>query len=354
MIGGRDIHVAFTDAAEELDEILATVRIYADDDGDLTGNREILLFLLVTSLLAVAVTLGGAFVVSRPERAAVLTGYKFLAPSFVVLLIFVLTPVLFSLYLSFHSWNVVSSAKPFVGLDNFEALLSDRYFWTAFLNTVIYSLHVPIGMALALLLAVLMNQNIRGGRILRSLYFLPSVSSFVAVALVWKWLYHPQFGLFNYGLGILGIPPLDWLAHPSTALVSVMLLSIWMTVGYQMIIFLAGLQGIPGELYEAARVDGAGTIRRFWHVTVPLLQPTTFFVLVTSVIASFQVFTLIYVMTQGGPVRSTDVVVFHIYQNAWEYLRMGYASAMSWVLFLVILAATWLQFRFAGRNISYG
>lgn len=354
MIAGRDIHAAFTDAAEELDIILASVRVYADDDGDLTGNREILLFLLLTSLLALAVALGGAFVVSRPERAAVLTGYKFLAPSFVVLLVFILTPVLFSLYLSFHSWNIVSSAKPFVGLTNFEALLSDRYFWSAFLNTAIYSLHVPIGMALALLLAVLMSQNIRGGRILRSLYFLPSVSSFVAVALVWKWLYHPQFGLFNYALGLFGIPPLDWLAHPSTALLSVMVLSIWMTVGYQMIIFLAGLQGIPGELYEAATVDGAGVIRRFWHITIPLLRPTTFFVLVTSIIASFQVFTLIYVMTQGGPVRSTDVVVFHIYQNAWEYLRMGYASAMSWVLFLVILAATWLQFRFAGRNVSYG
>ncbi|HMB93796.1 MAG TPA: extracellular solute-binding protein [Rhodothermales bacterium] len=354
LIADRDIHEGFTEAAHEIDEVLATVRVYTEDTSNLRGNREILLFLILTALLAVAAATAGTFVVPKPERRPLLTGYRFLAPSFILLLIFILTPVLFSLYLSFHEWNVVSSNKPFVGLDNFVRLFDDRRFWHAFVNTAVYTLHVPLGMAIALVLAVLMNQNIRGARLLRALYFLPSISSFVAVALVWKWLYHPQFGLFNYGLAVFGLPPLDWLSNPQTALLSVMLLSIWMAVGYQMIIFLAGLQGIPGEMYEAAEVDGAGPLRRFWHITLPMLKPTTFFVLVTSVISSFQVFSLIYVMTQGGPVRSTDVVVFHIYQNAWEYLQMGYASAMSWVLFLVILLATWIQFRLAGRDVSYG
>lgn len=354
MIGGRDLERTFTMAAEEIDEVLATVRVYTEDESSLAGNREILFFLLVTSVLALGFAVVGAFVVSTPERARLLTAYSFLWPSFLVLLVFVLTPVLFSLYLSFHEWNVVSAVKPFVGLDNFRRLLGDHRFWHAFLNTAVYTLHVPVGMVIALVLATLMNQDIRGAKILRALYFLPSISSFVAVALVWKWLYHPQFGLLNYTLGLFGLPSYDWLSDPNTALLSVMILSVWMAVGYQMIIFLAGLQGIPGEFYEAAEVDGASVLQRFWHITLPMLKPTTFFVLVTSVISSFQVFSLVYVMTQGGPVRSTDVVVFHIYQNAWEYLRMGYASAMSWVLFLVILAATWAQFRFMGRDVNYG
>ncbi|MFQ6617998.1 MAG: carbohydrate ABC transporter permease [Fidelibacterota bacterium] len=197
-----------------------------------------------------------------------------------------------------------------------------------------------------------MNQRIKGVNLLRTLYFLPSVSSFVAISLVWTWLYHPQFGLANYILGFLGLGPFGWLSEPSTALISIMIMTIWMGIGYQMVIFLAGLQGIPEGLYEASRIDGASAWQRFWNITLPLLKPTTFFVLVTSVIASFQVFTSIYVMTEGGPMRSTDVVVYHIYKNAWDYLKMGYASAMAWVLFLIIMAATWIQFKFMGREVE--
>jgi len=166
-------------------------------------------------------------------------------------------------------------------------------------------------------------------------------------------MYHPQFGLANYLLGLPGLPTLNWLRDPSTALLSIMLMSIWMGLGYQMVIFLAGLQGIPNELYEAARTDGATAWQRFWKITLPLLMPTTFFILVTSPISSFQVFSSIYVMTEGGPLHSPDVVVYHIYQNAWEYLKMGYASAMSWVLFVIIMIATWLQFKFVGKNAEY-
>jgi len=198
-----------------------------------------------------------------------------------------------------------------------------------------------------------MNQKIRGVNFLRTLFFLPSVSSFVAIALVWQWMYHPQFGLANYLLNFLGLPPLNWLRDPATALIAIMLMSIWMGLGYQMVIFLAGLQNIPPELYEAARTDGATAWQRFWKITLPLLMPTTFFILVTSLIGSFQVFSSIYVMTEGGPLRSTDVVVYHIYQNAWEYLKMGYASAMAWVLFLIVMVATWLQFKVLGNRMEY-
>jgi ABC-type sugar transport system permease subunit len=168
------------------------------------------------------------------------------------------------------------------------------------------------------------------------------------------WIYHPTFGVANFLLGVVGIAPLQWLNSSDTAMISVIIFSIWLSMGYQMVIFLSGLQGIPEELHDASRIDGANNWQRFWRVTFPLLKPTTFFVLVTSLIGSFQVFTSIYVMTAGGPVRSTDVIVYHIYQAAWEQLRMGYASAMSWILFLIIMVVTWIQFKLIGREVEYG
>jgi len=188
---------------------------------------------------------------------------------------------------------------------------------------------------------------------LRALYFLPSVMSFVAIALVWMWIYHPTFGAANYLLSFVGLPPLQWLNDTQTAMLSVVVFTVWLGMGYQMVIFLAGLQGIPEELYDAARIDGAGAWQRFKRITVPMLKPTTFFILITSLIGSFQTFTSIYVMTAGGPVGSTDVIVYHIYKAAWEQLRMGYASAMAWVLFILIMIASWIQFRVVGRNIDY-
>jgi multiple sugar transport system permease protein len=208
-------------------------------------------------------------------------------------------------------------------------------------------------MILALSVALLMHKRLKGISILRALYFLPSVTSFVAIALVWIWIYHPVFGAANFFLSLLGLPAIQWLNSASTAMVSVIIFSIWMGLGYQMVIFLAGLQGIPEEYYEVARIDGASSWKRFCYITAPLLKPTTFFILVTSLISSFQVFTTIYMMTAGGPVGSTDVIVYHIYKAAWEQLRMGYASAMSWVLFVIIMIATWLQFRLAGKHFDY-
>jgi multiple sugar transport system permease protein len=217
-------------------------------------------------------------------------------------------------------------------------------------NTAVYVLFVPLGMIVALALALLMNRGLPGERLLRALFFLPYITSFVAISLVWRWMFEPDVGILNGLLGCFGIGPLPWLASPRTALPSLMLMSIWMYAGYMMILFLAGLQGIPASLYESARMDGASAWQQFRRITLPLLRPTTLFVLVTMVIFMFQVFTAVYVMTEGGPLHATDVVVYHIYRNAWEYLRLGYASAMAWVLFLIVFLLTLVQFRWLGRE----
>ena len=284
----------------------------------------------------------------REAKAA----WAFITPSLALLLVFSAAPLLFAFYLSFHRWNLLEPARPFVGLQHYIDLASDGLFWNAAKNTAIYSLYVPATMVCALGVASLLNRRIKGVALLRAVFFLPYITSFVAISIVWQWMYDPDFGLFNWMLGVIGLGPYPWLNSPSTALLALIIMAIWIHIGFQMIIFLAGLQAIPAELYEAAMIDGAGPWRRFRKITLPLLKPTTFFVLVTSVIGSFQVFTFVYVMTEGGPLHSTDVIVYHIYQNAWQFLRMGYASAMSWVLFAVIFAITLLQFRFLGGRMA--
>jgi multiple sugar transport system permease protein len=209
-------------------------------------------------------------------------------------------------------------------------------------------------MALALVAALALNRPGRVVRWVRTAFFVPYVSSVVAVALVWQWILNPDFGLLNGALAAVGIAPVDWLGDPRTALVAVMLISVWVQLGYQMTVFLAGLQGIPPAYLDAARVDGAGAWQRFWRVTFPLLRPVVLFVLVTGVIGSFQVFTYVYVLTDGGPLHATDVVVYRIYQVAWEFLQFGYASALALVLFALLLGLTWAQFRLLGRRVEYG
>jgi multiple sugar transport system permease protein len=274
--------------------------------------------------------------------------WAFLAPSFLHLLVFSVGPILFAFWLSFHEWNLLEPARPFVGLDNYRELAGDADFWRAIRNTTVYVLFVPAGMAVALGLALFVNRRIPGVRIMRTILFLPYITSFVAISLVWRWMFQPDVGLFNNLLGRVGIPPQPWLSSPSSALPSLMLMSVWMYAGYMMVIFLAGLQNIPETLYESAKIDGAGPWRRFLHITLPMLRPTLLFILVTMVIFMFQVFTAVYVMTEGGPLHATDVVVYHVYRAAWEYLRMGYASAMAWVLFAIVFVITLIQFRWLG------
>jgi ABC-type sugar transport system permease subunit len=355
MVNGKPMHETMTSYAAKIDHQLEMIREHQSFEfKPIREHSDILRFFAVVVALVVLAS-GAMYLRSRGKaRSATRTAIGFLAPSLLHLTVFVFTPIAFAAYLSLHRWDVVVPDKPFVGLENFKEMLTDATFWKALKNTVVYTLNVPIAMTISLGVALMTNQRLKGVAFLRALYFLPSVTSFVAIALVWMWIYHPTFGVANFVLGFLGIPPVQWLNSTDTAMVSVIIFSVWLSLGYQMVVFLAGLQGIPEEFHDAARIDGANSWQRFWRVTLPLLKPTTFFILVTSVISSFQVFTSIYVMTGGGPVGSTDVIVYHIYQAAWEELRMGYASAMSWVLFVIIMIATWIQFRFIGRETEYG
>ena len=308
-----------------------------------------------------AAALGSALLVSlilfllplsvRPRTLRrTLAAWGFLAPAGALLLVFTFGPLLFSLWISLHEWHLVDPAHPFTGIDNYRALLADGSWWSAIRNTAVFTLHVPLAMAVALALAILTQGSRRAVRWARLALFLPSITSVVAVAVVWKWLLNDGYGLVNRALEGMGLGSVAWLTSPDIALATLMAISVWMVVGYQMVVFQAGLAAIPRDFYDAARVDGAGPLQRFRHITLPGLRHTLFFVLVTSVIGSFQVFGLVYVMTEGGPLGATDVAVYHIYREAWEFLRFGNAAAMSWILFAVVFAATWLHFRFLERR----
>jgi len=288
---------------------------------------------------------------ARPRALSrTLAAWGFLTPAAALLLLFTFGPLLFSLWISLHDWRLVDPAHPFLGLANYRALLGDGAWWSAVRNTGVFTLHVPLAMAVALSLALLTRESRRAVRWARLALFLPSITSVVAIAVIWKWLLNDGYGLANRVLGAIGLGPVAWLSSPDIALVSLMVIGVWMVVGYQMVVFQAGLAAIPRVWYDAATVDGAGPWQRFRHITLPGLRHTLFFVLVTSVIGSFQVFGLVYVMTEGGPLGATDVAVYHIYREAWEFLRFGNAAAMSWILFGVVFAATWLHFRFLERR----
>ena len=279
-------------------------------------------------------------------------GYLFILPSFVHLIIFLAIPLVFSFYLSFTDWRGANIQNaPFIGLGNYDFLRGDRRFWAAMLNSARYTLMaVPLGMAISLAIAVVMNQKLRGVYIFRTLFFMPVISSWVAVAVIWVTLLDTRSGIINYLLDLAGLPVVNFLGDPNTALPTLVLIAIWKGAGFQMVIWLAGLQAIPQELHEAAAIDGASRWQGFWRITLPLLKPTTFFLAITGVIGSFQVFTPVYVMTRGGPLGSTDVVVYRIYQRAFQDFDMGYASAQSWILFAVIFTATVLQLWYTRRR----
>lgn len=279
-------------------------------------------------------------------------GYLFILPSLLHLTFFLVVPMLFSLYLSFHDWNGPKFQNaPFIGLDNYAFLVGDKRFWNAMRNTAYYTaLSVPLGMAVSLLIALVMNQKLRGIYFFRTLFFMPVISSWVAVSVIWITLLDPQVGVVNYLLKLAGLPAVNWLGDPRWAMPSIVLIAVWKGAGFNMVIWLAGLQAIPNELHEAAAIDGASRVQGFWHVTLPLLAPTTFFLAITGVIGSFQVFSPVYVITKGGPLDSTDVVVFRIFQRAFAEFKMGYASSQAWVLFLIIFTATLLQFWYMRRR----
>ncbi|MCC6804445.1 MAG: sugar ABC transporter permease [Anaerolineae bacterium] len=279
----------------------------------------------------------------------------FIAPSLIGLLLFIFVPIGTSLWLSFQDWNLLSPPK-FIGLDNFSELLSDPAFWSAFRYTLGYIiLYIPPVFVLALGLALLLNQKLRGVVLVRTVTFLPVVASWVVVSLMWKWIFNPQYGLVNYGLSWFGIQGPAWLFDTNSALYAMAITSIWKDLGYVAVLYLGGLQGISEVYYEAARIDGANQWQRLRHITLPLLTPTMFFIVIILLINSFQVFDQFWLMPmrESAAARQIQVIVTDVVRNAFSYNRMGYASAMSWVLFVLIFIVTFVQFRLQKRWVHY-
>jgi multiple sugar transport system permease protein len=277
----------------------------------------------------------------------------FLLPSAIPLFVFTLVPMVSSLWVSLHKWNLISPMQ-WVGLDNYTNLLTDPMTRRVLLHTLIYVVgYLPLVYAGGLGLALVLNQRLKGRAFLRATYFLPVVTSWVVVALVWKWLLNPANGLVNQLLGVVGLPQPGWWTDPQWALPAVILSSAWKDLGFVMVILLAGLQAIPSDVHEAAVVDGASAWQRFWRITLPLLSPSTFFVVVISLINGFQVFDQVYVMTGGGPAGSSQVVVGQIYDLTFRYGRAGEASALSWILFALILVITVVQIRGQRKWVHY-
>jgi ABC-type sugar transport system permease subunit len=281
-------------------------------------------------------------------------GYFFIAPLFFGIFAFILLPILFSFFMSFNVWDMVSPPS-FIGLRNYTQLLTrDTLFWTVLQNTFRYALlSIPPSIVFPLLLAVLVNRKVRGVKFYRAAFFMPLVTSVVAVGFLWRWIYDSEFGLINFTLAQIGIQGPKWLTDPFWAMPAIVFTTVWQGLGYNMIIYLSGLQGIPAHLYEAATIDGANALQRFFRITVPLLTPQTFFILVISVIGGFQSFGLIYIMTSGGPMNSTNVYIYYLWQSAIGSAKMGYACAMGWILTLIILTITIIQVRLARYWVNY-
>jgi multiple sugar transport system permease protein len=282
------------------------------------------------------------------ERSA----YAFLAPGLILFSVFTMFALGFAFYLTFREWNILEPEKPFIGLQNYRDMIGDEDFRQSIINTFYFTgASVPLGMAIGLGVALLLNQPLWGRTVLRTLFFLPVVTPFVVVAIVWKWLYNGDFGPINYYLikTHLISGPLLWLSDRNLAMPAVVLMSVWTSVGFSMVVYLAALQGVPAELYESARIDGAGAWARFRYVTLPMLAPSTLFLMVIGIIGSFQVFTQIYIMTSGGPVNRTSTMVYYIYESAFKFYEMGYASTLAYALFVLLLVFTVIQLRLYRR-----
>lgn len=279
--------------------------------------------------------------------------YVFILLPMTLFLIFIVIPSVMSLYLSFTNYNVIQTPK-FVGIKNYSTLLKDQFFWLSLKNTFYYTaLYVPLGIMTALSAALLLNRKKFGIGLFRVSFYLPVLSSAVATATIWIWLLNPQYGIINTVLGWFGINGPAWLADTTWAMISIVVMSVWASFGSNMMIFLAGLQGIPDYLYESAKLDGANRWQLFWYITLPSLRSTTFFITTMLFIGAFQMFDQAFVMTQGGPGNTTLTLVYYIYNNGFGSLRMGYASALSFVLFLIILTISLINMKFNSENVQF-
>ena len=285
---------------------------------------------------------------------ATLEPYLYISPALVLLGVFTFAPFLFAFYLAFTDWNLITPDFNIVWFDNFSRLISDDRFGRAVRNTLYFTLvSVPLQMALALGVALLLNAAIRLRSLFRSIYFLPVIVPVTVVAIIWLFIFAPSFGILNFLLTEIGLPAPGWFSDPNWAMPAIIILAVWTNFGFHVVIFLAGLQSIPTDLINAAYVDGANRWQAFWRVTFPLLAPTTFFVLVISIIGAFQVYQTVVLTTEGRPASATTVIVFELYRNAFEFFNMGYAASIAIVLFAIIFTLTILQFRFVNPRIYY-
>jgi ABC-type sugar transport system permease subunit len=278
----------------------------------------------------------------------------FLFPSLLVFGTFVFFPLVYTFWLSATDWNLISPDKNFVGFGNYLKLLRDPLFWKVLWNTAVFSVFtVLIAVSLGLFIAVSINRKIAGRTMYRTAIFLPYVTATSAMALVWLWIFDPQYGFLNMALKTVGIRGPEWIASTSWAMPAIIIMTVWRFSGYIMLIYLGGLQSINNELLEAASVEGAGPATIFWKITFPLLTPTTLFVLITTLITMLQNFETVYIMTQGGPVNSTNMLVLYIYQNAFQYFEAGYASAISVILFFMMIVLTAIQLKSSRKWVTY-
>ena len=310
-------------------------------------------------------------VLSKLASNETFAGYVFLLPNLLGFLVFTSLPVLASLGLSFVEWDILTPPK-FIGFANFTHLLgfhretgclvpNDPYFWKYLYNTAFLMLNIPFCMLGSLIVALALNQKLKGITVFRTIFFLPTICAGVAVCMLWKWILNSEFGLLNiflirvFAFLHLGVQPPEWLSSSTWAKPALMLMGLWSAIGgMNMLLYLAALQGVPKELYEAAEIDGASGWKKFVAVTLPFLSPTTFFIAIMGVIGGFQGgFMQSYVMTQGGPAGSTTTIEYYIYNNAYEWFKMGYASSIAWFLFLVILVVTLINWRFGGKLVHY-
>ncbi|MGG1676950.1 carbohydrate ABC transporter permease [Neobacillus sp. NRS-1170] len=287
------------------------------------------------------------------KRWDIIVPLLFIAPWIIGFLAFTLGPLLYSLFISFFDWPIVGEAK-FIGLDNYKTMFTeDPLFWESLGVTVKFAaLFVPFNIITALFLAILLNQKIKGYSFFRTFFYLPSVISGVALAMIWAWVYNGEYGILNYFLSLIGVKGPDWLNDPNWALIAMVIASLW-GQGTMMLIFLAGLKAIPGELYEAASIDGANKIQQFFKITIPMLTPTILFNLITTIISAFQQLTLALVLTGGGPLKSTYFYAMYVYENAFKYFKMGYSSANAWFMFVIVLVLTLIVFKSSSAWVYY-
>jgi len=286
------------------------------------------------------------------EKHELKYGLLFVSPWIIGMLVFVLYPVLSSLYYSFCYYSVLTEPQ-FIGLGNYSDLFSDAVFWTSVLNTFYYACFaLPLGIAISISLAMLLTMKLRGVTLYRTIFFLPSLLPVVALSILWLWIFNGEYGVLNYLLSKLGIEGPNWLAEKSSAMPALIIMSFW-GVGHMVVIYLAALQDVPQSLYEAAELDGASWWDKTRHVTLPLISPVIFFNLIMGIIGTLQIFAQPYIMTQGGPGRATLFYTMYLYDNGFRYLRMGYASAMAWVLFVIILLLTFLATKLSRKHVYY-